>query len=411
MSNAVLKVQNLNKKFCRHLKKSLIYGFQDLLWDFIGIKKSRSELRPKEFWALDGVSFEVNRGEAFAIVGSNGSGKSTLLRLIAGIFPPDTGSICYRGNLGALIALGAGFHPHLTGRENIYLNGAILGLTRKQIDQRINEIVTFAELKDFMEAPVSTYSSGMTVRLGFSIAVHCDANILLVDEVLAVGDTAFALKCYEKMLKFREAGGTLLLVSHNNQMIRNVCDRAIWLDHGKAKAYGDVHEVVDLYEKETMQRIAAGKKTDASEKIISRDAEIVIERVELFGSSAEAKDEFSVGEEMRVRLYYRASRKLENPIVILTVENIESIVVISNDSSHDGTRFQDVSNDGYFEFKLSRLSLKRGFYFVSFSLNEGDVSNVVSWGERIKKFSVYGGVVSHGIFNPFPEWNLQQKRM
>ena len=195
MSDTLIKVEGLYKKFTKSLRKSLVYGTVDMARSMVGLSANLETLRNGEFWALQDIHFELKRGETVGLIGQNGCGKSTLLRMINGIFPPDQGKIAIHGRIGALIAVGAGFHPHMSGRENIFLNGTILGMTKNDIKRRYDEIVDFAEIGDFLEAPVATYSSGMTVRLGFAIAIHCEPDIVLIDEILAVGDAKFQQKC------------------------------------------------------------------------------------------------------------------------------------------------------------------------------------------------------------------------
>ncbi len=207
-----------------------------------------SDLAPGEtFTAIDGVSFEVPRGCTFAVIGENGSGKSTLLKLVAGITKPTRGSLLVEGKVSALIELGAGFHPEISGRENVLINGIMLGLTRKQVERRFDEIVEFAELADFIDAPVKTYSSGMYMRLGFAVAIHVDPDVLLIDEVLAVGDEAFTRKCLDKIAEFRRRGRTILFVTHTLGLVEKMCDDALWLRQGRAVGHGDPKRVVDAY--------------------------------------------------------------------------------------------------------------------------------------------------------------------
>ncbi len=246
--DVVLSVRGVSKVFCRSLLRSMAYGIRDLALSFAGICPERKSLRPQEFMAVDNISFDLRRGEALGVIGPNGSGKTTLLRLISGIFPPDQGYIARRGRMVGLIALGAGFHPHMTGRENIYLNGAILGMRHDEVDEKLQDIIDFADIGDFLDAPVTTYSSGMRVRLGFAIAAHINPDILVVDEVLAVGDARFQRKCVEHLRKVREAGVAFILVSHNMQTIEASCDRAIFLDKGRAVAEGAPGRVVAEYE-------------------------------------------------------------------------------------------------------------------------------------------------------------------
>lgn len=248
--DVVLSVRNVSKKFCRNLKRSMYYGIKDLACSVMGVQQGMNGLRKDEFRALDEVTLELRRGEGLGLVGPNGSGKSTLLRLISGIFPPDHGEIAVRGRIGALIALGAGFHPHMTGHENIHLNGTILGMTQQEIRRKLDSIVDFADIPGFMDAPVSTYSSGMRARLGFAIAVSVDPDILLVDEVLAVGDIRFRSKCYRKLAELQGKGTTFLLVAHNPQVILTVCERACYLRGGQTILDGPTAEVLDAYERD-----------------------------------------------------------------------------------------------------------------------------------------------------------------
>ena len=206
------------------------------------------DLQPNEtFPALTDVSFSVPRGSTYGVIGRNGSGKSTALKLVAGITKPTSGTVHVNGRISALIELGAGFHPEISGRENVYINGIMLGLTKRQIHERFDEIVEFAELQEFIDAPVKTYSSGMYMRLGFAVAIHVDPDVLLVDEVLAVGDEGFTHKCLDKFSEFRRRGRTILLVTHSLNLVERFCDEALWLDEGHAMAHGDPKRVVDAY--------------------------------------------------------------------------------------------------------------------------------------------------------------------
>jgi lipopolysaccharide transport system ATP-binding protein len=225
----------------------MYYGAKDVIKSMLGMKIRTDMLRPDEFWAADGITFELRRGESLGVMGENGSGKSTLLRLLSGIYRPDKGRIELRGRVGALIAIGAGFHPLMTGRENIYLNGAILGMTRKEIESRLDSIVQFADIEDFLEAPVKTYSSGMYVRLGFAIAISAEPDILLVDEVLAVGDVNFQKKCYERLIELRRKGTSIVFVSHQPSAIQRLCTKCLVMMHGGTAFYGNTREGVQKY--------------------------------------------------------------------------------------------------------------------------------------------------------------------
>ena len=251
----LVRVEGVSKKFCRSLKKSLWYGVQDIAAELVG-RSGGEELRADEFWAIKDVSFELRRGECLGLIGRNGAGKSTLLRMLNGLIKPDQGRIEINGKVGGLIALGAGFNPVLTGRENVYVNGSILGLSKGEIDAKLEEIIEFAEIGEFMDAPVQTYSSGMSVRLGFAVAaVLIQPDVLLLDEVLAVGDVKFRTKCYRALANMRK-DRSFILVSHDSNAILALSSQTIYLEQGKLVASGEPKEVISLYE----SRLSLGKE-------------------------------------------------------------------------------------------------------------------------------------------------------
>lgn len=248
MSNLPLvEVEQVSKKFCRNLRQSLWYGLRDL-GNEVTCRQEEFHLRRGEFLALDDVSFKIGPGECVALIGHNGAGKSTLLKMLNGLIRPDHGRITMRGRVGALIELGAGFSPVLTGRENIYVNGAVLGFSKKAIDAKYDEIVEFAELRDAIDAPVQTYSSGMYVRLGFAVASQLNPDVLLIDEVLAVGDTAFRTKCMNRIWSLIHGGAAVILVTHNMYHVQAFATRALLLDNGKVAFAGDPPATVSAYE-------------------------------------------------------------------------------------------------------------------------------------------------------------------
>ncbi len=234
----VIEFRNVWKSFPRHAARVLLRTH---------LTRWFQSSNPDPFWALRDVSFTLDRGEGLAVVGANGAGKSTLLSLVAGLAPPDRGHVSVDGQIAALFELGSGFHPDLTGVENIRLNASLLGISRARLNELFDDIVEFSGIGDFVEEPIRTYSSGMLMRLAFSVAIHLDPEVLLVDEVLSVGDAAFQQKCFEKILEFRKAGKTLLCVSHAFGMVQQLCDRAIWLDRGELLMDGHVQQVVDAY--------------------------------------------------------------------------------------------------------------------------------------------------------------------
>lgn len=246
-NDVILRAEGLSKKFCRNLRRSMYYGSIDVVKSTLGLAPKNNSLRPGEFWAVDDVSLELKRGSSLGVLGVNGSGKSTLLRLLNGIYQPDKGRIEVRGRTGALIALGAGFHPLMTGRENIYLNGVILGMSKKEIDRKFQSIVEFAEIGEALDAPVKTYSSGMNVRLGFAIAIHSVPDLLLVDEVLAVGDINFQKKCFDKILDLVRDGTSIIFVSHSVSAIERLCTQCLLMKEGRTLFYGNAREAVQRY--------------------------------------------------------------------------------------------------------------------------------------------------------------------
>lgn len=249
MTETLIKVDGLSKRFCRSLKRSLWYGLQDLGSELRGQRHGgNGELRPEEFWAVRDVNFQLSRGECLGLIGHNGAGKTTLLRILNGLIKPDQGRIEMRGRVGALIALGAGFNPILTGRENVYINASVLGLSKRQVDAKLDEIIDFAEIGEFIDTPVQNYSSGMSVRLGFAVAaVLIEPDILFLDEVLAVGDIGFVIKCLNTIRRLTQ-NSAVVFVSHNMQFISSFCTRVMVMEHGSALLDTDnLAEGIDHY--------------------------------------------------------------------------------------------------------------------------------------------------------------------
>lgn len=249
-----LKVDHVSKKFCKSLNRSMRYGLSDIGKNLLGMSTNPGILREDEFFAVNDVTFDVKKGDTFGIVGLNGSGKSTLLKMINGIYKPDKGKISVRGRVGALIEVGAGFHRMLTGRENVYLNATIYGMSKKDVDKKFDDIVDFAEIGEFIDTPVKQYSVGMYIRLGFSVAIHCEPDILLVDEVLSVGDSRFVEKCQERISRMLANGMTLILVSHNMRLITAMCSRAMLIYNGRQIGYADSNSIVHRYEELALEK-------------------------------------------------------------------------------------------------------------------------------------------------------------
>ena len=309
-------VDRVYKKFCRDLKRSTIYGIQDIGRDWLGIPVKTGYLRPSEFWALQDVSFELKRGETIGIIGRNGAGKSTLLRLLNGIYPPDRGRIEVRGRTAAMIALGAGFHPHLTGRENIFLSGTILGMSKREIQSKLDAIIDFADIGEFIDSPVASYSSGMYVRLGFAIATHAPISILLADEVLVVGDISFKIKSWNKVGELRNKGISTILVTHDMTALSVWCNTALLMDRGNVRYYGDVDKCIEIYLRDFVKGLdSAG----VIQKEVTGTDELIIHSV----SFEPALDEnntinLTVGQPLTMKIDYTALRDFKNILINAT---------------------------------------------------------------------------------------------
>jgi lipopolysaccharide transport system ATP-binding protein len=381
----------------------MISGIRDVARSLLGQEQAVQGLGEQEFWALRNVSFELGEGEAIGILGSNGSGKSTLLRLIAGIYPPTAGRIVTRGRVGALIALGAGFHPHLSGRENVYINGMLLGISSERIRQVFDQIVEFAEIGAFIDAPVSSYSSGMTVRLGFAIAAHMDVDFLIADEVLAVGDLAFSIKCYRRLMEFKRNGGSILLVSHELKQVRNVCSRALWLSQGEVVSSGSVFDVANAYERQSLSKSVVG----TAGSITRPDSTVDVLSCKILNSTGHQVETVERSEPVWAVLELRSDRFISNAILSVTLYNHEGVAVVSEFSSLYDQRFFELSPGvNVFRVRIDRIDLNPGRYLVSFTLSEGDIGNHLIWLEKIASFAVLtDGAPSYGIVRPSIEWN------
>lgn len=371
-----IKVEHVSKKYCKSLKRSMLYGLKDIGRNMLGLSSHSEKLRKSEFWAVDDVLFEVKKGETLGIIGPNGAGKTTLLKMLNGIFWTDKGKITVKGRVGALIEVGAGFHPLLTGRENVYINAAILGMIKKEVDEKFDEIVKFADIGDFLDTPVKFYSSGMFLRLGFAVAVYCEPDILLVDEVLAVGDIGFQNKCIEKIKNFQSEEKTIIFISHNMELVRNVCDTTIFLKEGKVKYKGDTTETISFYINEMNKKISE----DFMKGILSKDVsahrfgsgEIVISKVRLTDESGFEKREFKTGEKLCVELEYFAKKKIFNPSFGIAILNLKGIRIFTSLSKWQDCSPGPVEGRGICKFKLNSLPLLPGNYSILLSVRDKD---------------------------------------
>lgn len=373
---AILSVEGVSKKFCRDLKRSLLYGVQDITTELIGLRKTNENLRPREFWALNNVSFQLRRGEALGLVGKNGSGKSTLLRVISGLIRPDTGSVTVKGRLAPLIALGAGFNPVLSGRENIYANMSILGLTSQEIRDRFDEVVEFAEIEDAIDAPVHSYSSGMSARLGFACAIYTEPDILLIDEVLAVGDLKFRGKCYRRLAQLRDRGVSFILVSHSSNSILSKCESAVYLSKGELKMVGDAASVTRKYENELFLE---GSSTSISQlelpkKSIQDSSGLDVNAVFFRDEQDNPISPLISGQPTKLCISCTLHRDIKDINLGLTFRERagegDKILVLS--TLHDKTPLHLVRGKNEIQVELPHLGLRPNAYMMDAHLYEGN---------------------------------------
>ena len=376
-----------------------------------------STKRYEEFWALRNVSLEVEHGEVFGLVGHNGSGKSSLLKLMAGIHRPTTGTITTDGRISALLELGAGFHPELTGRENVYLNASILGLQRREVDAIFDEIVDFSGLSQFIDSPVKHYSSGMFVRLGFSVAVHVNPQILIIDEVIAVGDEEFQRRCFEHLYGLRRGGVTIVLVTHSLQIVRQMCDRAAWLDHGQLLALGPavdvVHEYIDKVnldeshrlESEERLRLAAEADAIDSQRAKGSHAErpIVLRDVEVLDRDDRPSRLFRLGDPLTIRFHYTARKPVERPIFSFSIET-QSGVLVANPVQPRSDRDETLEGEGHVDYRIDEVIVGQGEYTISAAIHDKDAIVVLDKRERVRTFRVDSDEPVAGIIDPRGSW-------
>ena len=369
-SNDVLvDVQNVSKKYCRQLHRSLRYGVMDLAREGLGISAS-SKLRPGEFFAVKNASFRVHRGEAVQLMGPNGAGKTTMMKMLNGLLKPNSGRIRLRGRIATLTSLGAGFNPILSGRENIYINGTVLGFTRQQITENFKNIVEFSEIEYAIEDPVKTYSSGMKSRLGYSIAVNLKPDLLLLDEVLAAGDRGFKAKCYAHLNSLVQQGTAIIIISHiGGNRIGKFCKRAIVFNKGTTEFDGDYKEGYGLYEKlVNVQRIKEIKSQPVGQKAVAW-----IDEVELVNKRGRVLQEATHGRDISFRIHLMAKSRIESPRLAISIES--SAGIVSTMSTNPGD-FELDEQGKTVELSVPNLSLLRGTYIVNAELLGPRQSNV-----------------------------------
>ena len=391
-----------------------------------------TDLKPAEtFTALQDVSLRVEAGETVGVIGPNGSGKSTLLKLVAGITKPTSGTVSVRGRISALIELGAGFHPEISGRENIFINGIMLGLSKREVVQKFEEIVEFAELEDFIDAPVKTYSSGMYARLGFAVAIHVNPDVLLVDEILAVGDQGFTHKCLDKFAEFRRRGKTILLVTHSLSLVERFCDDAVWLDSGLIKAVGDPKRVVDAYlshvENHEEQQLKADdiktrKMTETSSEPLttgeasmddmfqvtegrwgSREVEIL--DVTLVGDDGKSAHVFHSGDRMSVRVHTNAEKPVSDFVFGVGLFNADGVCCYGTNTDLEQLVSKEIVGEGTVDFTIDSLDLVAGTYKLDVAVHKRD-GYPYDYHRLLYTFRVKSRTNDVGIYRPRHKWKF-----
>ena len=352
MSDPAIIVDSVSKNFRlyhernRYIKAAILRG-----------RRARYE----EFWALDDVSFAVEHGSTLGIIGSNGSGKSTMLKCLTGIYRPDKGSVSVNGSVAALLELGAGFHTELSGRENVYLNGAILGMSKKDVERQFDSIVEFAGLERFIDTPVKNYSSGMTIRLGFSIASHVEPEILLIDEVLTVGDQAFQRKSSEKIEEFRRDGRTIVVVSHSLPAVQNLCKEVVWLEKGKLKMRGPSAEVIAAYTGESYTQHTAN---DADFRQRWGTDAVRIDNVQLLGANNQPTERVESNDPVTIRIRLTPQKTVPSCIVKVMITKLDGDVVWSATSLRSGATLSG-SDPSHVNVSIAKLPLLEGTYYLT----------------------------------------------
>lgn len=399
MSTPAIRVDSLWKNFRlyhernRYLKAAMLRG-----------RRARYE----EFWALQDVSLTVAKGATVGVIGSNGSGKTTLLKCLTGIYTPERGSVHIEGNVAALLELGAGFHAELSGTENIYLNGSILGMSKKEIDNKFDSIVEFAGLEQFIDTPVKNFSSGMVVRLGFSIATHVEPEVLLIDEILAVGDQAFQRKSTEKIEQFRRDGRTILVVSHSLGLVQQLCDTVVWLEKGHVKMTGPASDVISEYTGTTYGNFA---REDASSKTRWGSGEAQITQVATLDASEQPIDTLSSGGEFRLRLELNSHVRIESPVLRVQMETMSGELVWSTTTQRGTATLRVLDGPAVAVLQIPSLPLADGTYYVSVSITDATGTTEFDHCQHWAKIHVVGGQPNDGGVVALPSnWSIGRQR-
>lgn len=398
-----IEFKNVSKKFKKGEQfDSLRELIPNLVKGLFSLNGRNGELKEREFWALKDVSFAVKKGEVLGIIGPNGAGKSTILKLLSRILKPTKGEININGKLSALIEVGAGFHEDLTGRENIYINGAIMGMKKKEIDKKLNEIVEFSEISEFIDTPVKRYSSGMYARLGFSVAAHMDPDILLVDEVLSVGDMCFQTKCLEKIKMMKVSGVTIIFISHNMEAIASICEQTLLLNKGVLVAYGDTDKIINDYQKngvahsDSMYRLSGQKQNDI----------VDIENIIFLDEKEQEKRSFRAGEEITIRIIFNAHKFLSNPDIGLAFYDNKGTLLYAHHSKVDNCITGDVNGRFQVDVKYNTSCFQPGVYYYYAGIYDTQGLVPYEYSDRQHSFAIHGQKGELGLMHVPHSWKI-----
>lgn len=400
MKNPVIDVRNISKKFRIYHEKNL-----NLKYAFLNFLTGKKSSYYDEFWALRNINMDIKKGETIGLIGENSSGKSSLLKLMTRILYPDEGHIYTEGKIAALIEVGAGFHSELSGRENIYINGSILGFKKKEIEASLEEIIEFSGLERFIDNPIKTYSSGMYVRLGFSIAINVDPDILLIDEILAVGDENFQKKCLQKIDGFKSEGKTIIIVSHDLQTIEKMCDRVFLLDNGLVASEGAPVDVISDYHKTLFEKEEKALRAEQIDKVPaatppqedkppapetnrwgSKEAEIT--RVEFLNARNEKSDVFKTGDLMKIRIHYEAKERIKNPVFGIAFYREDGIHINGPNTKTSNYDIDSIKGKGFIDYIINSMPLFSSTYYLTAAILDYSYLHTYDHWHRCFKFNV-----------------------
>ena len=400
-----IELVNVKKKFKIYADKGNSMKDKMLFW-----KRNQYE----DHWVLDDISFSIKKGEAVGLIGSNGCGKSTTLKLINKIMYPTDGKVKVNGRVSSLLELGAGFHPDMSGRENIYINASIFGLTTKEIDERIPEIIEFSELEDYIDNPVRTYSSGMYMRLAFSVAINVNADVLLIDEILGVGDVNFQAKCFNKLMEIKGTGTTIVLVSHSTAQIERICDRSIWIQDGLIKLEGspiDVHREYLNFMAKQREEIQEEEEKAAAERNKaalhnSQNEAVEIDNVDILDSDNQSRRVFRIGDSMKLSVNLKANEKIQDYFIELNLVRADGVFCYGCSSAADGVKCEPWSGNKMINISFEDLKLLSGKYHFDLHVAAADGSTIRFVG-KIIEFQVIAPESERGMMYIKHEWNME----